>query len=221
MKNQITYTGYLNINQHKLISVTCNLKIEVIKDDEWGQTSEYNQTEYLNGVKFEGDLYFDSQPIQNYFRDGRWHKHPVQKNTMASLTLYQGENSSRFNIILLEKVSEIDILPPKKLIRYFWTFIPIGNPLSDKLEIFPEQYRWNNQMNRVYYCTNFRGTVWPHEVASIVVAPDKKKARQLLDFELRNLGISIEGGEMYTLTEIDIRKEQAMVLSQGKNDEFL
>jgi len=215
MKDKMTYAGYLNIGQYKSISVTCNLTVEVFEDDEWGETPEYNQSEYLNGVRIEGDLYFDSPPIQTYCQDGKWYKHPVQKNAMATLTLSRDGNSSRFNIILLEKVFEIDVLSPKKLIRYFWTFLPIGNPLSDKLGIFPEQFRWNNQMNRVYYCTNFRGAVWPEEVASIVVAPDKKKARQLLDSELKLLGISIEGGEMYTLTEIDTTKEQVMVLSRG------
>jgi hypothetical protein len=214
MKDRMTFAGYLNIGQHKSISVTCNLSVEVIEDDEWGETPEYNQAEYLNGVRIEGDLYFDAPPIQTYYQDGRWVKHPVQKNVIATLSLHQGEESSRFNIILIDKVSEIHIIP-KKLVRYFWTFFPIGNPLSDKLGIFPEQYRWNNQMNRVYYCTNFRGAVWPHEVASIVVAPDKKKARQLLDAELKLLGIQIEGGEMYTLTEIDTTKEKAMVLSRG------
>lgn len=214
MKDQMTYSGYLTIGQHKSISITCNLKVEVIEDDEFGETPEYNPAEYVNGVRVEGDLYFDSPPIQTYYQDGRWYKHPVQKNVMATVNLTQNGDSSRFNIILIEKVAEIDIIP-KKLVRYFWTFFPIGNPLHDKLEIFPEQYRWNNKMNRVYYCTNFRG-VWPVEVASVVVAPDKKKARQLLDHELRIVGLPIEkGSEMYTLVELDTTKEQAIVLATG------
>lgn len=213
MKNKVTCAGYLKIGQYKSIQVTCNLKIEVIPDDEWGETLEYNSDEYLNGVRIEGDLYFDSPPLQSYYQDGRWYKHPVQKGVMATLSLHQGDECSHFNIILTDKVSEIAIIP-KQLIRYFWKFFPIGNPMSDNLGIFPDQYRWNNQMNRVYYCTDFRGA-WPLEVSSVVVAPDKKKARQLLDAELKLIGIQLEGGEMYTLTEIDLTKEKAIVLSNG------
>jgi len=215
MKEKLTYSGYLTIGQHKSISVTSNLNIEVIEDDEFADTPSYNEKEYVNGVRIEGDLYFDSPPIQTYYQDGRWYKHPIQKNVMGTLSLTLDGESSRFNVILLEKVGEIEVLSPKKLIRYFWTFFPIGNPLNDKLEIFPEQYRWNNKVNRVYCCTNFRG-VWPSEVASVVVAPDKKKARQLLDIELRLLGIPVEkGSEMYTLTELDVTKEQVLILNRG------
>jgi hypothetical protein len=212
MKQSLTYDGYLNIGKHKSINVTSTLRIEVIPDDEWSVVpTNYNSSEYLNGVKIEGELYFESFPIKNHYQNGSWQSHHVKKGVLANLSLHKGEEVSRFQIVLLENVSEISIVRDK-VVRYYWTFLPIGNPLSDKLGIFPEQYRWNNQMNRVYFCKNFRGVHWPEEVASIVVAPDKKKARQLLDAELKILKIE---KETYDLIEIDTSKEKAVILVQG------
>lgn len=214
MQGQFTYVGSLSIGQHKSISVTATVKVEVIEDDEFGKNVSYNPAEYINGVKIEGELFFDTTPLQSYCRDGRWVKHPVQKNVQAVLSLLFENESSRFNILLTEKTAEVTLVP-KKLKRYFWNFLPIGNPLSDKLGIFPEQYRWPNTMNRVYICTDFRG-VWPSEVSAVVVAPDKKQARELLNQQIRSSGLYEEGGDLFTLFELDTGTSQALILNRGE-----
>lgn len=213
MQEQFTFPGNLTIGQYKSISVTATIKVEVIEDDEYGETVDYNPAEYINGVRIDGELFFDTTPIQSYYQDGRWQKHPVQKNVQAALSLHFENETSRFNILLLEKGGEVDLVS-KKLRRYFWTFLPIGNPLSDKLGIFPEQYRWPNTMNRIYYCTDFRG-VWPSEVSSLVVAPDKRQAKELLMQQIKAVGLYEEGGDLFTLVELDTSKSQAIILNRG------
>ena len=213
MQEQFTFPGNLTIGQYKSISVTATIKVEVIEDDEYGETIDYNPVEYINGVRIDGELFFDTTPIQSYYQDGRWQKHPVQKNVQAALSLHFENETSRFNILLLEKGGEVDLVS-KKLRRYFWTFLPIGNPLSDKLGIFPEQYRWPNMVNRVYYCTDFRG-VWPSEVSSLVVAPDKRQAKELLMQQIKAAGLYEEGGDLFTLVELDTSKSQAIILNRG------
>lgn len=69
-------------------------------------------------------------------------------------------------------------------------------------------------MNRVYYCTDFRG-VWPSEVSSLVVAPDKKQAKELLMQQIKAAGLYEEGGDLFTLTELDTSKSQAIILNRG------
>ena len=213
MQDQFTYSGNLSIGQHKSISVTATLKVEVIEDDEFGESVSYNPAEYINGVKIEGELFFDTTPLQTYYQDGRWVKHPVQNNVQAILSLSFEDQSSRFNILLTDKAGEVTLVP-QKLKRYFWNFLPIGNPYSDKLGIFPDQYRWPNTMNRVYICTDFRG-VWPSEVSAVVVAPDKKQARELLNQQIRSSGLYEEGGDLFTLVELDTSKSQALILNRG------
>lgn len=69
-------------------------------------------------------------------------------------------------------------------------------------------------MNRVYICTDFRG-VWPNGVSAVVVAPDKKQARELLDQQIRSSGLYEEGGDLFTLVELDTSKSQALILNRG------
>ena len=140
MKQKMTYSGYLNIGQHKTLPVTCNLNIEVISEDEWAKPVEYNPEQYINGVRIEGDLFFDLPPIQSYYEEGKLKQHYIQQNVMGVLNLHQNGEKTQFNIVLADKVAEIEILP-KQLMRYFWTFLPVGKPLSDQLGIFPAEYR--------------------------------------------------------------------------------
>lgn len=213
MQDQFTYSGNLSIGQHKSISVIATLRVEVIEDDEFRESVAYNPAEYVNGVKIEGELFFDTTPLKTYYENGRYVKHPVQTNVQAVLSLSFENEASRFNILLTDKTGEVTLVP-QKLKRYFWNFLPIGNPFYDNLGIFPEQYRWPNTMNRVYICTDFRG-VWPNGVSAVVVAPDKKQARELLGQQIRSSGLYEEGGDLFTLVELDTSKSQALILNRG------
>lgn len=114
MQDRFTYSGSLSIGQHKSISVTATLKVEVIEDDEFGESVSYNPIEYVNGVKIEGELFFDTSPLQQtYYEDGRWVKHPVQKNAQAVLSLSFENESSKFNILLTDKSGEVTLVPKK------------------------------------------------------------------------------------------------------------
>jgi len=66
-------------------------------------------------------------------------------------------------------------------------------------------------MNRIYTCTDHKEH-WPVGVASIVIAPDKKQARLLLEQELEKYGL---GGGKFTLQKVDLTKPQAIVLNDG------
>lgn len=209
MLRYLTLDGDLRIGQYKTILCKVQLEIAIVEDDDWADDSipiDYSQ--FVDGVRVVGELSFDTSPID--WRDN----HPVKKSTTGQLTLTDGEETSKINILLLEKSGEIDILP-RQIKRYFWQFFAVGKPAWDKLKIFPENYR-GRSMNRIYSCTNFRGKYWPVGVASVIVANDKKEAKQLLDAKLKEAGIPIEGDGCYTLTEIDIQSKGVAILNDGK-----
>lgn len=210
MKQKMTYSGYLYVGNNKPLPIDCNLHVEVIQEDEWGEAINRPDN---NGVRIEGDFSFDLPPIQSHYEDGKLKQHFVQKNVVGTVHLHCDGEKSQFSVLITEKVAEIDILP-NQLRRYFWTFLPVGKPSTDQLEIFPKEYRWGAiKMNRVYYSTDFRGP-WNNEVSSIIVAPNKIKAREIMDAKLLQMGIE-PGIEMYHLTEVDLTQEQALVLNRG------
>ena len=63
----------------------------------------------------------------------------------------------------------------------------------------------------IYTCNDDYG-IWPAGAASIVIAKNKKIAKTLLDVALTNRSIAIND---YTLTKVDIAKQQAIILCDG------
>lgn len=200
-----TFNGDLNIGQYKTISVQTQLEVATRDgDDEYAEDDPNDPPEnYTDGVRVVGELSFDASPIQ--YLD----KHPVKQGVVAQLTLRHEGDSSRFNILLLERTGITDVVP-KKIKRYFWMFFAIGKPMFDGLEIFPKGYKGKN-VNRVFTCTNFKG-VWPVGVSAVVVARDKRQARQLLNKQLEEKGLPITD---YTLEEVSLEQPAAVILNDG------
>lgn len=207
MLQHLTLDGDLKIGQYKTISCKVQLEVAVVEDDDWADDIPIDYSQFVDGVRVIGELSFDTSPIE--WRD----KHPVKKSVTGELVLSDGEETTKINILIVEKSGEVDILP-RQIKRYFWQFFAVGKPAWDKLKIFPENYR-GRTMNRIYSCTDFRG-YWPVGVASIIVATDKKEAKRLLDAKLKEAGIPPEGDGHYTLTEIDIQSKGAVILNDGK-----
>ena len=69
---------------------------------------------------------------------------------------------------------------------------------------------------RIYYSDSFVGHN-PIGTAAVIVAKDKGHARRLLEKELKNYDLELEGflDCKVTLEEIDPTKAQAIVLSDG------
>ena len=64
---------------------------------------------------------------------------------------------------------------------------------------------------KIFTCRNFDGH-WPVGVAAVIVAKDEEKARQLLDWELRAIGLELGDA---TLTKVDVKKPAAFILADG------
>jgi hypothetical protein len=208
MIQHLKLKGDLKFGQHKCISCNVELEVDTHEDDEWAEPDpNYNPDNYIDGVRVTGEFSFDAGPIDAW-RD----KHPIKPNAIGELMLRDGDESSKLNILVVERTAVVDIVP-KKIKRYFWLFFVVGKPIWDSLGIFPENYR-GVKMNRVFACTDFRG-YWPVGVASVIVAADKREAKTLLDQKLREAGIPIEGDGDYTLTEISTDKKGATILNNG------
>lgn len=208
MIQHLKLSGDLKFGQYKTISCNVQLEVATVDDDEWAEPDpNHNPADYVDGVRVTGEFSFDYSPLNDYRE-----KHPVKPNAIGELVLRDGDESTKLNILVVERTAAVDIIP-KKIKRYFWLFFVIGKPKWDKLGIFPENYRGVN-MNRVYACTDFRG-YWPVGVASVIVAADKREAKRLLDQKLREAGIPIEGDGDYTLTEISIEQKGAVILNKG------
>lgn len=140
--------------------VTVEMFVETIDDDPFKEI--VSTKEFVNGVKITGEISFE-QTVGKY-------KFP--KDTIANLKILDGDKGSSFNILLTEQTGESDVLP-KKLKRYFWSFLPIGDPEYDKLEIFPVQYKKPNKINRIYYLSDSENKI-------LIVAQNKKEAYDLI-----------------------------------------
>jgi hypothetical protein len=210
MLQHYVFDGNLKIGPHKQIPVKVQLEVATLEDDEWADDQPaHNPDEYIDGVRMTGELSFDTSPIT----DG---KHPVQRNVVAELTVRHEGESSRFNILLLERTGVVDVGQqprPQAVKRYFWLFFAIGKPMSDGLELFPQGYRGRN-MNRIYTCTDFRG-YWPVGVASLIIAKDRTEAHRMLKQKLKEAGIPEEGDGKYTLEEVSIDKAGVFLLNKG------
>lgn len=218
----ITYlkqlSGNLQFGQYKSINCKVDLEIDQHEEDEWAKPDlNYNPDNYINGIRVTGEFNFDTSPID-------WRtKHPVVLNAIGQLTIHQQiedaplhlniSSSSKFNILITEKISEIDLVP-KKIKRYFWQFFIVGKPVWDNINIFPNDYI-GVKMNRIFYCTNFRG-YWPASVSSVIVAKDKEDARQILTTQLKLLSIPIEDSDDFILDEINLNKREAIILNNGE-----
>ena len=67
---------------------------------------------------------------------------------------------------------------------------------------------------KVYICTD-HDTYWPVGGASIVVAEDYLRARELLDARLKEDGLKGFDEEPFTLWEVNLDKEGAEILCNG------
>ena len=207
MKQRLFFDGELKFGQYKTIFCKVQLEIITIEDDEWAEPDpNYDPKQYVDGVRVTGEFSFDTSPI---FEE----KHPVVPNAMGELILKDGDDTTKLNILVIERNSIVQI-KPKHINRYFWLFFAIGKPVWDKLKLYPENYRGVN-MNKVYYCTDFRG-YWPQGVSSVIVAADKKEAAMLLNQKLRAEGIPMEGDGRYTFEEINMNQKGAILLNKGE-----
>jgi hypothetical protein len=66
----------------------------------------------------------------------------------------------------------------------------------------------------VFVCTNHDGH-WPVGVASVVVAENDVRARNLLDAKLKEHGLRDSDESPYDLRRVDCTKEAALVLHDG------
>ena len=210
MIQHLNLSGDLKFGKHKTISCAIQLEVDVHEDDDWGKPDPtYNPANYVDGVRVTGELSFDAGPIDSL------DKHPVRPNALGELILrdvFPGDDSTKLNILVVEKTGCVDIIP-KKVKRYFWLFFAVGKPIWDKLDIFPNNYR-GVTMNRIFACTNFRG-YWPVSVASVIVASDKAEAKQLLHRKLKEAKVNIENEDDWNLSEIDIQSKGAVILNDG------
>lgn len=208
------FNGRLTIGLHKTIFCKVLIEIEILDlNDDWAEIDpNVNLNDYIDGVRAKGEFYFETSPIIDS-RD-----HPVAKNTLADLILYDEKESTRLNILITEMISAVDVVP-KKIKRYLWSFLPVGKPLFDKLDLFPKSYQGvknkKKSMNHIYSCTKFRAE-WPAEMASVIIAQSKAEAKVLLNKKLLEFGI-ISDLDDYDLTEIDIDQKGAIILNSGEN----
>lgn len=198
---------WLNVGKHKTIDASVCLEVHTRIVDEYAAPDPNDRPEdYIDGVRVRGELSFDSWPIQGY-------NHPVQKNVPAVLTLRDGEDTTKVNILLAEKNSE-QVVVKDKIKRYFWLFYVVGRPVYDKLELFPKHCRKGNTLNRVFTCTDFRG-LWPVGVSSVTIARDSHHAKTLLIEALKKAGINQPEMHDLTMQELDLNQTQAVVLNAG------
>lgn len=148
-----------------------------------------------------GELSFESPPLA-------WNDQHVKKNSTGTLTVADGEDSSKFNVLLVESTNEHTLIKDR-LKRYFWLFFVIGKPIYDSLEIFPVETM------KVFTSTDFRG-LWPVGVSSVVIAQDMRAARSLLTAALKKSGIDQPEIKDLTLQELDLSCPTALVLNKGE-----
>lgn len=196
MQNRYRFPkGRLKIGQYKTIELAVDLKVTTTRFD------KYSPEESSDGVQAEGELSFESYPVDN--------KHPVRLHTTGALTVLDGKESSKFNIILMEKTGE-RVIVPNHIKKYFWLFCVLGEPIYDQLNLYPEWSR--KSMNKVFYCKDFRG-IWPQGVSSIIVASHPEVAKNLLLDALKKSGIAAD--EQLTIEELDLKTPHALVLNNG------
>src|SRR5581483_4184749 len=130
---------HLNIGQHKTIDSSIHLEIKTRVEDEYADPDPNDKPEdYTDGVRATGELSFDSWPVDL--------KHPVKTNAIGQLTVHDGPDTSRFNVMFVQKNGEQTLMKDEsrnivKLKRYYWLVYVIGRPITDGAEIFPEWYR--------------------------------------------------------------------------------
>mgnify|MGYP003431470470 CR=1 FL=1 len=188
----------LVVGKHKSIPTSIQLRITSEVADEIAGTEEKQ-------LKAEGELSFDS------YATNQWDC-PVKPNAVGQLTIIDDSDTSKLNILFVEKTCE-HVLVKDKIKRFFWLFYVIGKPVSDKLELFPE---WYMTGNRVFYCTDFRGFFWASEVSSVVVAETPQKAKRLLLNALHEAGVDMPEMKDLTLKELDLGRAHAVVLNKGE-----
>ncbi len=189
----------LKIGQHKLIECFVRLTIDLADDDQFAEIDRnVDYSQYIDGVKVTGELEFTIPTIN-------WNdKHPVRPAVEGHLKVTAHDASTKMNILFIKRTNEFI---EGKLRRYCWEFIVPKKPDFDKLELFPKHYQGVAQnMNKVYVCTNFRGSIHSENVSSVIIAPNKQIASDLLIKKLAKYGLYINPLEL-KFEEIDTRVE--------------
>lgn len=70
-------------------------------------------------------------------------------------------------------------------------------------------------MQMKLYTCNDHIVHWPVGAASIILAENEEKAAKLLTIALHDDGLDPDDGDGYTLTEVDLKQAQAIVLCNG------
>ena len=189
----------LTVGAKTPVDVKVSLEVAYKDDDEYGDDD--NEDYGPLGVKMMGELQIEVAFCNTL----------VQKNTTGILSLRQGDDSSRFNVICMEFLHHLQIVP-NKIRREFWLFYALGRPISDGLDLFPDFTQ--KKALRVYTVTNFNGS-WPLGVSCVVVANNRKEARRLLDVKLEEAGVLKGRNKDYDLDDLDIFSPAAFVLNDG------
>lgn len=214
MLNEYSFSEVLlYIGSYKAIDCKLFLTVETYDDDEYCLTPE-DPDDYIDGAKIYGKFYFESSPI------GILDKHPCKVGATGSI-LITGDLPTEFPIFITKKGDKIDVEKDgkeRKICRYYWEFISVGQPKTDKLELFPPNYTGVKEeiklKNRLYTCVNFRG-FHSRGVSSIVIAPNKGLAREKLEKTLAEKGL-LEDGVYLELEEVSLHQEQAIILQDGE-----
>lgn len=197
---------HLNIGQHKTIDTDVQLEVATWEDDDYADPDPNDKPEnYIDGVRSQGELSFDAYPLG-------WNSHPVKKNAVGQLTIRDGNDTTKLNVVFIQQNGEQTVIKDR-IKRYFWLFFVIGKPISDGLELFPYWQRGQN-VNKLFTCTDFRG-IWPVGVSSLVIARDQVQAKKLLVEALQNAGINQPEVNDLTLQEVDLKRSHALVLNKG------
>lgn len=67
---------------------------------------------------------------------------------------------------------------------------------------------------KIFTCVD-HDAIMPTGVASIIIAYDKEQAKNLLDKELHNKGLSTYEQQPYTLQDLEIGEPYAVILCDG------
>ena len=208
MAHRYNLSGKLIISNNTMKPIPCQveLKIEII-DFERSKESR----NYIGGMRVTGELSFcDSNPPKIPLSPG------VGSNSELRLTVFDSANGlsesiySEFNIVLFERMGSVDRGRDR---IYFWQFTNVGPLLADNLNLFPKDYKTTGG-NRVYLCRDFRGE-WPYPVSALIVAENRYQAKFILKRKLAEKGVPCVGNDGFTLAEVDLEKEDVLLIQDG------
>ena len=220
MERKHKFEGRLKINAYKSVPCNVQLHISILEDDPWEALADkkaktvYPIDQYIDGVRVAGELSFLDQ-ISSPMKINRGTGTGMSENVELEFFYPDEPNvTSRIKIVFIEKTATTRIPSNYNENRVYWQFCMIGKPLSDSINIFPEDFTGSNTL-KIYSCTDFRG-IWSYPVASVVVASNVKEAKIILCNEMSRAGIPIEGLGDFTFTKLDVSKAGCFILNDGK-----